>query len=159
LQARLAKKPLAAVYTSDLQRCSLGAAIIGRDRELLPVTLAELRELHIGHWEGLTWTEIEHRYPAEWQARLQDIVHYQVPGGESLEQLAARVLPLLQELVARHRGEEIAIVAHGGVNRVVLLDAIGTSLARLFSIEQDFGCLNIIDYFADGQAVVKLLNG
>jgi alpha-ribazole phosphatase/probable phosphoglycerate mutase len=42
---------------------------------------------------------------------------------------------------------------------VVLLDAIGTSLARLFSIEQDFGCLNIIDYFADGQAVVKLLNG
>jgi alpha-ribazole phosphatase len=159
LQARLAKKPLAAIYASDLQRCRQGAEIIGRDRNLVPMTLPELRELHIGHWEGLTWTEIERRYPDEWRARLQDLVRYQVPGGESLEQLAERVLPLLRGLVAKHRGEEIAVVAHGGVNRVVLLDAIGAAFDRLFSLEQDFGCLNIIDYFADDQAVIKLLNG
>jgi alpha-ribazole phosphatase len=159
LQARLAKKPLAAIYASDLQRCRTGAEMIGRDRKLLLMTLPELRELHIGHWEGLTWTEIERRYPAEWRARLQDIVHYQVPGGESLQQLAERVLPLVQRLVAKHRGEEIAIVAHGGVNRVLLLDAIGAPFDRLFHIEQDFGCLNILDYHADGRAVTKLLNG
>jgi len=158
LQARLAKKPLTAIYTSDLLRCRFGADLLGRERGLTPVPLAELRELHIGRWEGMTWHAIEQQHPDEWQARLQDLVHYQVPGGESLQQLADRVLPVLRNLVVRHRGEEIAIVAHGGVNRVVLLDAIGAPLTQLFHLEQDFGCLNMIDYYADGQAVVKLLN-
>ncbi|HKI50964.1 MAG TPA: alpha-ribazole phosphatase [Geothermobacteraceae bacterium] len=159
LQARLAKKPLAAIYSSDLQRCRFGADQFGQERSLVPVTLTALRELHIGHWEGMTWQDIERQYPDEWQSRLQDLVHYQVPEGESLQQLAERVLPVLQNIVAKHLGEEIVVVAHGGVNRVVLLDAIGAPLSRLFSIEQDYGCLNIIDYYADGQAVVRLLNG
>ena len=42
---------------------------------------------------------------------------------------------------------------------IVLLDAIGTALDRAFSIEQDYGCLNIIDYLSDGHSVVRLLNG
>jgi alpha-ribazole phosphatase/probable phosphoglycerate mutase len=56
-------------------------------------------------------------------------------------------------------GEEVVVVAHGGVNRVILLDAIGAPLESLFSIEQDFGCLNSIDYYKDGNSVVRLLNG
>jgi alpha-ribazole phosphatase/probable phosphoglycerate mutase len=50
-------------------------------------------------------------------------------------------------------------VAHGGVNRIILLDAIGAALEQAFSIEQDYGCLNIIDYLDDGLSVVRLLNG
>lgn len=159
LKARLDKKPLAAVYTSDLQRCRFGADLIGADRGLSPVARSELRELNIGHWEGLTWDDIRQRYPDEWRARLLDILHYQVPGGESLLQLSERLLPVIREIVARHLGEEVMLVAHGGVNRVILLDAIGAPFDRLFSLEQDFGCLNIIDYYADGPAVVRLLNG
>jgi alpha-ribazole phosphatase/probable phosphoglycerate mutase len=66
---------------------------------------------------------------------------------------------VLREIVAAHPGGEIVIVGHGGVNRVILLDAIGAPLNRLFHIEQDFACHNIIDYFNDGIAVVKQLNG
>jgi broad specificity phosphatase PhoE len=51
------------------------------------------------------------------------------------------------------------VVAHGGVNRIVLLNAIGAPLAGMFNIEQNYGCLNIIDYYEDGRATVKLLNG
>jgi alpha-ribazole phosphatase/probable phosphoglycerate mutase len=51
------------------------------------------------------------------------------------------------------------VVGHGGVNRVILLDVIGAPLDRLFHIEQDFGCLNVIDYYPDGASVVALLNG
>lgn len=159
LRTRLEKKPLAAVYTSDLQRCRFGADLLGRDRNLVPVVRSELRELNIGHWEGLSWEDIRQRYPGEWRARLKDIVHYQVPGGESLQQLSERILPVIREIVARHLGEAVVLVAHGGVNRVILLDAIGAPFDRLFSLEQDFGCLNIIDYYADGPAVVRLLNG
>jgi alpha-ribazole phosphatase len=51
------------------------------------------------------------------------------------------------------------VVAHGGTNRVILLNAIGAPLSALFNIDQDFCCVNIIDYYDDGKAVVKLLNG
>jgi len=159
LKARLEKKPLSALYASDLQRCRSGADLICQARDFAPVILKQVRELNIGRWEGMTWADIQSRYPQEWEARLQDLTHYQVPRGESLQQLADRVLPAVRDIVARHQGEEVALVAHGGVNRVLLLDAIGAPLDRLFSIEQDFGCLNIIDYFADGQTVVRLMNG
>ncbi len=159
LAERLRRVPLAAVHASDLSRCVMGARLVAEPHGLRPETHAGLRELHIGKWQGLTWDEIRSRWPREWQARLDDLVNYQVEGGESLRQMAERVRPVVAGLIERHRGEEIAIVAHGGVNRVILLDAIGAPLERMFHIEQSYGCLNIIDYWNDGYATVQLLNG
>ncbi len=159
LQIRLQKKNLHAVYCSDLSRCLDGARLLASPHGLEPVAKPDLRELHIGEWEGKTWQELQAAYPEQWQSRLEDIVHYQVPGGESLLEMAGRVRAVIRELVAAHPGEDLLVVAHGGVNRVILLDAIGAPLERLFHIEQTYGCLNIIDYFADGNAVVQLLNG
>lgn len=159
LLPRLERCPLGAVYSSDLSRCLQGAQLLAASHGLTPTATAELRELHIGEWEGLTWKELQARYPQEWQARLADIVHYRVPGGETLLDLAARLRPALRRILDRHPGEEVLVVGHGGVNRVILLDAIGAPLDRLFHIEQNYGCHNIIDYDAAGSAVVKLLNG
>jgi alpha-ribazole phosphatase/probable phosphoglycerate mutase len=159
LQLRLKKKEIVAVYSSDLGRCMQGARQLARPFGLEPVALPALRELHIGAWEGRTWKELQAAYPAEWQARLDDIVHYRVPGGESLLDMAGRVRPAIAGIVAAHPGAEVVVVGHGGVNRVILLDAIGAPLDRLFHIEQGYGCLDIIDYYADGNAVVQLLNG
>jgi len=52
----------------------------------------------------------------------------------------------------------IVIVAHGGVNRVILCHLLGIPLENIFRIEQDYGCLNIIEFY-DGYPVVKLING
>ena len=73
--------------------------------------------------------------------------------------MSARVLPALEGIIKGNFGASICVVAHGGVNRVVLSDAMGLGLENFFSIEQDYGCLNIIDYHPDGIKVVKLLNG
>ncbi len=159
LKERLAGNPVSACYTSDLSRCAIGAKIICDRFGIEPVRRSELRELNIGVWEGLTWQEIAQRWPLEWQARLSDLVNYRVPQGENLLDVEARVMPVIAELVERHKGQEILVVGHGGVNRIVLLNAIGAPLAGMFNIEQNYGCLNIIDYYADGRATVKLLNG
>lgn len=159
LCGRLASEPVAAVYCSDLSRCERGAHILAAPHGLPSHRLESLRELHIGRWEGKTWQEIQNQDPLLWQRRLDDIVNTRAPGGECLQDLADRVRPALASLLAAHPGQTILVVAHGGVNRVILLDAIGAGLDRLFCIEQDFGCLNIIDYYPDGNAVVKLLNG
>lgn len=159
LKMRLQKKPLTAVYSSDLNRCRFGARLIAEDHGLEPVFDPALRELHVGDWEGQTWQELQAAYPQQWQARLNDIVNYRVPNGENLHDLAARVRPAVQKIIAAHPGEEILLVAHGGVNRLILLDVIGAPLTSLFNIEQTYGCLNIIDYYPDGRASVQLLNG
>lgn len=158
LQKRLVDCRPTAIYCSDLTRCVWGAELIGADHGLLPVQDPQLRELHIGNWEGKTWQQLMNDHPEEWQARLNDLVNYQVPGGESLQQMAERVRSALQKILQKHSGEEIVLVGHGGINRVILLDAIGAPLTQLFHIEQDFGCHNIIDYYPDGISVVKQLN-
>ena len=159
LKERLADAKISACYTSDLSRCTTGADIIGQSLGLEPVARRELRELNIGVWEGLSWQEIKENWPEGWRDRLADLVNYRVPGGENLLDVAARVMPVINEVVERHHGQEVLVVGHGGVNRIVLLNAIGAPLAGMFNIEQNYGCLNIIDYYEDGRATVKLLNG
>ncbi len=159
LKERLADAGITACYSSDLSRCVIGARIICDGLGIEPVLRPELRELNIGVWEGMTWSEIVAQYPDQWQSRLDDLVNYRVPGGENLLDLANRALPAMREICAMHRGETVLVVGHGGMNRVVLLDAIGAPLSSLFAIEQRYGCVNIVDYYEDGRAVVNLLNG
>ena len=159
IKERLADTNLSACYTSDLTRCTTGAEIICEPKGITPVRRSELRELNIGVWEGLTWQEIQSNWPEEWRSRLADLVNHRVPQGENLLDVQARVMPVIREIVERHTGQEVLVVGHGGVNRIVLLNAIGAPLAGMFNIEQNYGCCNIIDYYADGRATVKLLNG
>ena len=159
LAGRFQQQQLTGVYSSDLSRCRFAAEQIASLQEQQPQYRRELRELHIGEWEGETWQKIQRDDPDLWQARLDDIVNVAPPAGESLLQMAQRVRPVIKQIISAHEGEEIVIVAHGGVNRVILLDAIGAPLERLFHIEQDYGCHNIIDFYPDGIAVVKKLNG
>jgi alpha-ribazole phosphatase len=159
LKGRFSDRAISACYVSDLQRCVIGARILGEHLGLEPVIHRELREMCVGVWEGKSWAELMAEYPDEWQARLDDIVNYRIDGGgENLLDVHGRVMPVIHSLVERHRGEEILVVAHGGVNRIILLDAIGAPLSCLFSIEQNYCCRNIIDYYEDGRAVVKLVN-
>jgi len=159
MKERLADKDISACYSSDLIRCAIGAEIIASRLGLTPVLEPGLRELDIGIWEGKTWVELMEKYPLEWQARIADIVNYRVPGGESLKDLHDRIMPVINAIIERHSGGNVLVVAHGGANRVILLNAAGAPLSSLFNIEQDYCCLNIIDYFVDGKAVIKLLNG
>jgi alpha-ribazole phosphatase/probable phosphoglycerate mutase len=148
-----------AIYSSDLERSKYCAELVAKTHGISSSAEPALRELHIGDWEGRTWAELQAACPDDWRARLNDLVSYKVPGGESLQDAADRIRPCVQKALEQHQGKTIVVVAHGGVNRIVLLDAIGATLEQAFSIEQDYGCINIIDYFADGQSVVKLLNG
>ncbi|RNC69227.1 MAG: alpha-ribazole phosphatase [Desulfuromonadales bacterium] len=159
LKERFNGARIAACYTSDLFRCAWGAEVLGSHLGVAPVRTPELREMGVGIWEGKSWAELMEQYPDQWRARLADIVNYRVPEGESVLDVHSRVMPAINDIVERHRGEEVLVVAHGGVNRIILLNAIGAPLSSLFAIEQTYCCMNIIDYFADGKTVVKLLNG
>ncbi len=159
LAGLLQGKPVSAVYASDLIRSVKGAEIISRSLGLTFTSLRELRERSVGAWEGLTADEIRERFPEEYSAWRQDLLGYRPPRGECVYDVRDRIVPVYRRLINAHAASEIALLLHGGVNRVILADTIGLDLQHLFRIEQSFGALNIIDHFEDGTAVVKLVNG
>lgn len=154
----LINRPIANVYSSDLIRSMKGANIIAGTNRIKLVSLAELREVKQGSWEGLTYEEVLERYPEEARRRFSDFINYRVPGGENLLDAKRRVIPKLKELIRINQGKEFVLVGHGGINILILHDALGLDLKHFFRIGQDFGCLNIIDYYED-TAVVRMMNG
>lgn len=158
LKQRLKDEEIHAFFSSDLIRARKGAEIIASCHGVEPVACPEFREIHLGKWEGMTREEIMERYPEEYTARLQDLVHRRIEGGESFRDVQERVLQKLSLILAERAGSTILLLAHGGVNRVILFDALSLDLAHLTRMDQDYGCINIIDYY-ESSPVVKLVNG
>ena len=152
-------KPVRAVYSSDLIRSVKGAKILAARLGLEHTPVRLLRERSVGKWEGMTSEEIRQRYPDEFAAWRADLVNYRPPDGECLLDVRDRIMPEYRRIVGSHPGGEIAMLLHGGVNRVILAEALGLDLLNLFRIDQAFGAFNIIDHHPDGMTVVKLLNG
>ena len=135
LAERLTHEDIDAAYASDLSRARDTAEIALGERPIPLLLDPRLREVAFGRWEGLTFAEIEKKYPGDVVARDRDRVHYAQPGGgESLVQLGARVAGFLAEVLARHEGQLVLLVAHGGtVNAAIstILDIPLTSWGRL----------------------------
>ena len=115
LAAELGPEEIAAVYTSDLARARETADIVAAGLGAEVVPLPELREIDVGEWEGLTWDEIEARYPAG--ARNWHEGGFGWESGESYEQLTERVVPALRRIAADHPGQRVLVVGHGGTVR------------------------------------------
>ena len=64
----------------------------------------------------------------------------------------------LREILERHIGEKVAMLSHGGVNRVILCHVLDLELKHLARIEQRYAALNLIDFYKN-DAVVRLING
>ncbi|MBW1765895.1 MAG: histidine phosphatase family protein [Deltaproteobacteria bacterium] len=159
LAQRLRLADIRAIYSSDLKRCTRGARIIGRHHNVPFYVMPELREMYYGSWEGLTLEEIREGFPDELERRKADLVNYQAPGnGESLRVLSERIMACVQSILEDQKGDDILLVGHGGINRVILCNALGLDLSRMINFQQDYGCLNIIDYLPDSR-LVRLING
>ena len=159
LAERLKLTELKAIYSSDLKRSVIGARIISRNHDVPLNSLPEFREICFGEWEGLPLSEIRKQYPDELYKRQADSVNYHPPGGgENVLSLRKRVMGSLNVIFEEQKGNDILLVAHGMVNRVILCNALGLDLSKAVNIHQKYGCLNIIDYYP-GSTLVRLING
>jgi broad specificity phosphatase PhoE len=149
---------LTAVYSSGLRRAFRSAEIIAASYGLTPRIHNGLRERSFGIWEGMSFVEIKERYPAEFEAWAGNPLKYSPMDGENTLEVRERAIGALESILARHHGDNIAIVAHGGVNRIILCHIMGTPLENIFRIEQDHAAVNVIEFW-DNYPVVKLLNG
>lgn len=158
------------LYCSPLNRALRSAEIIGKPFGISPVVVPELRERSFGIWEGLTFVEIAERYPEEFEAWKNNPLKYCPPQGESTLDVRNRVMRAIRQILYGPDDGNIVIVAHGGVNRVILCEFLGIPLENIFRIEQDYGSINIIEFHEGysllpqkicdflGTPVVKCLN-
>lgn len=158
LAQALKDMPIHSIYSSDLQRAHEGARLIAEPHNLEPQTYPELRELSFGNWEGLSVKELHKKYPGEMEQRLKDTEDFRAEGGESFQELQARVVPKFEEIIARHPEDQIVVMCHGGVIRTLLSHILGMPVSRLFRISQEYAAVNIIQFYPD-QPVVELTNG
>jgi alpha-ribazole phosphatase/probable phosphoglycerate mutase len=70
-----------------------------------------------------------------------------------------RVLLTVEGIIHNHRGESAVVVAHGGVNRIIIVWSLDMDLKNFFRIKQDYAALNIISFYNNEKAIVELMNG
>ncbi|MFA4016018.1 MAG: hypothetical protein RUDDFDWM_001119 [Candidatus Fervidibacterota bacterium] len=142
---RLRVNNIAKVYSSDLRRAIATAKMIAEACEAELVIEQGLREINYGDWEGLSYVAIENS-SEEWKQMLlmrkEDATKFKAPNGEAFLEFAERVINAFDKIVAMHRRENVAIVAHKMTNRVILCHALGISPALWFTIAQDEACVN-----------------
>ena len=127
----LAHEDIAAVYSSDLSRAFETAQTIAKALSargaLKVVPHLGLRERHFGHFQGKTWAEIEAHWPDDARLWRQRDPSWSPVEGESLLQLRERIAQCVHALAQQHKGEQIVLVAHGGVMDVLYRLATGQS--------------------------------
>ena len=147
----------AAVYCSPLRRAvqtaQAAAVKLGQEPQLVP----EFTDMSFGAWQGLRAHEIEEGWPELAHAWMRAPHTVTFPGGESLDGVRERAMPALRLLIERHAGEEIVIVAHTVVNRVLLCAVIGIDNSNYWRIGQDTCAINVIDW-QGGQFIIQSLN-
>ena len=153
----LKDEPFSAVYSSDLNRSFETARMVAKFHKLEVQKVPELKERNYGVWEGLTFQEIESRYSEIYKSWLANPAKTIIPEAETLEELQKRGIRAVSQIMEKHPNETIAVVAHGGLNRMILMYYLGMDLNNFWSIKQ-FNCaVNIIEY--GSRPVVLLLNG
>lgn len=124
----LRAEPLDAVYTSDLKRSHRTAELVAEGRDVEVRSEPRLREARFGVFEGLTAAEVAAAYPEAYHLWRTDAIRHRPPGGETLEDLSERCMAALREHLPKHPGQTVAVVAHGGPVRIMLVGLLGLSL-------------------------------
>lgn len=153
----LQKFEIDAIYASPRTRAVESGKIIAAKRRLLIQPDESFAEINFGDFEGRTYEEVEHQFPEIYQKWMTAPTLVKFPNGESFSEMQARVLAAIRALKIRHQGETFGIVSHGGVNRIVLADALKMPEAEIFRLEQSYAAANVIDFY-DDFPVLRILN-
>jgi probable phosphoglycerate mutase len=147
LAVRLADDHIRAVYCSPMRRTVETAGIVARPQNLTLITRDGLREIHHGRWESMRRSEVEAQFPDEYAAWEEDPFTYAPLGGESGLSVMARALPVIREIVAQHRDENVAVVSHKATIRLILSSLLGFDPRGYRDrLDQAPACLNVLDF-------------
>ncbi len=147
---RLKDIPVDVIYSSSLQRTKQTASYISKVKNLPVYYSDELKEIHGGDWEGLTWQELEERWPQAYDIWDNRPHLHQMPNGESMAELQQRALDIIMNIIKLNQGKNICIVTHGTLIRTVICHFRACTLDEMINVAWcDNTGITIVDYEND----------
>ena len=138
-------------------RAKQTAGAIAVPHGLAPQIIEPIIEIDVGAWEMRSWKEISQSEPEAYAQFMENPAVHGYRDGENLNQVHARVKPAIEQLMQRHLGEVIVVVAHNVVNRVLLADLLRLPIALARVISQDNCGINVVRH-VDGSMKLKSTN-
>jgi broad specificity phosphatase PhoE len=133
----------AVIYASPMQRARQTAEAIAAPHGLKVTLLGDITECDVGRWENMDWGRIRAEFPREYEDFQRDPSRSGYLGGESYGDVARRVVPAIENLLALHAGRAIVVVGHNVVNRVYVASLLGLEMCKAKEVHQANGCVNL----------------
>ena len=151
---RLARERFDALVASDMGRAMRTAERIAAQCGLAVVPEPRLRERSFGQGEGLTYAEVDARWPGVFSRSANTDPDAAIPGGETRRQFHERIRAAFEALARAHAGRRVAVVTHGGVLAVLYRIVHGIPLAHAHKVAISNASYNgvVYDHAAAGDA-------
>jgi probable phosphoglycerate mutase len=144
---RLAAEEIDAVYVTSMVRTLETAEPLAKRLNLAPIVEADLREVHLGEWEGGRYRQ----HVAEGHPLAVELLHSQrwdvIPGAESNEAFAERLRRAVSRIAAEHLGRRVVVFSHGGAIGMIL--ALATGSRPFAFVASDNGSISRIVVIGD----------
>jgi len=147
---------LAAIYVSEYQRTRQTIEPVAQQLRLTPVIDARLNEIDNGRLDGMTDEQIQQAYPEIWQAFLSRSADFRFPEGETGAEAQRRIAEFLEEKRQQHAGENIILVSHEGLIRLLMCTILDLPVYKRWNFHYDFCGIMEIAYQPE-YAIWKLL--
>lgn len=160
-QARLLKKfpfpDIDAIYSSDLSRAFITAKILSERFNISINVSKNFREINFGNWEGQFIRDLIEKNDQEFKKVFTHPEEVLPPNGETFAHCQMRVMTELKKIISKHENQQILIVAHGGVNRLIICSILKVSIQQIWALEQSNTAVNIFRV-DDNNFTIELLN-
>lgn len=154
---RMRQEKLSAIFSSDLKRAYQTARIIAEPHNLEVQIVPQLKEICFGVWEGLTYEDLQKKYPQELAIWLKTPHLLKIQDAETFAELRDRAVGSLYELVSKFPAAQIAIVSHGGTIAALICGLLKEPLEKMWQYKQKNAALNIID-ISKKEATIRSIN-
>jgi probable phosphoglycerate mutase len=129
------------IFTSPLTRCVQMIQPLCEEKKKHYHIVNAFCEIDMGDWENVPMAYIQSHFPKLYAQRGENLEHFTPPNGESFHVMAKRVRDAF-DAITHHASGTILIVAHAGVNRMILSQILGIAINDMFSIDQPYACVN-----------------
>lgn len=151
------RHPPGVMYASPMRRVQQTLAPLAKQTGLEPVVLPGLREVDFGVWTGLSWEQVFERYQVSAFEWLNHLEAGSIAEAESNVEFRQRVDEALRQMLQNSPGQEVAVVAHGGVIRMLLALILDLPFVRMSAFDIEYASITKVKITSE-KTEVELLN-
>ncbi|WP_214660488.1 histidine phosphatase family protein [sulfur-oxidizing endosymbiont of Gigantopelta aegis] len=145
------------ILTSPLKRCAEFALSVATQHNITMHHIDAFQEIDFGQWEGRSVQDVECEASDNLKRFWQNPLHYTPPDGEPVADFQQRVVARWQESIKSYQDKTVLLIAHGGVQKIILAEVLNMPVQAIHNIEVPYACCSIFHiYYNDGEIISTL---